>query len=223
MKMGECLSPNVLNKTELSQTANNNETSRSDGMSTGRVQKNNEKRQRLQWTKNNEEEKSSKFQENDFEEFFEGKVDVNRNLSRYDPEIIYAVCIASKEVAQKKEKKTKKRMSSESFSSVITNLFRRNLNCTEKRETKSTEMIVNHNQQHNILDCSDEPQVINYHKESVTDVEHDLINNCPLVWTEPKGNGRKVSVSERHQNDRLMVASACRKYTQIQYINRKIF
>ena len=231
-------------------------------------------------------------QESDYEKYFAGKVNSEKNLSSYDPDMVYAVCIASKEVARKKKKKqrqTSKRSSSKNhLSNILTNLFRRcrKNKCTDQEEDSGKSVNETELTKHDIKDKSFEqkeqlkqtqqqqeqgeeqqpqqqeqqpqqqqnqeqhhqqpiknnyltiptakyePQVINNRSKSpptppaasVKDVEYDLINNCPLIWTRSNSiGGRKVSVSERHQDDRLMVASACRKYTQIQYINRKIF
>ena len=201
---------------------------------------------------------------NDYEKYFEGKIDSERNLSGYDPDMVYAVCVASKEVARKKEKKQKQQqpITKKYFTfNIITNsnLFRRRQKgkCKDEKEEDSKNVIETDLKSNtklnveNVGSCEEKqhqqkqqhqqkPSTSNYltvptaaepqmnsnrsPSASVKDVEFDLINNCPLIWTRANSvGGRKVSVSERHQDDRLMVASACRKYTQMQYINQKIF
>ena len=121
-------------------------------------------------------------------------------LSGYDdPEVLYAVCIASKQVAKKKRKK---------------NWFRfvRKFFCRRRKAknsiSESEDKIVQNKTPSN-----------NNSKRNSREIENDLICNCPLV-VQRETNGRRVSVSERHRNDRLMVLNACRKYTQIQNINQ---
>lgn len=190
------------------------------------------------------------------DKYFEGKIDHERNnIAGYDPDIVYAVCIASKEVAHRKKQSKAKH-----FPRIIRNIFRRNFNCTSKENEHTETVCVDEIEEIDEASCSKAKEVkkdedipgenltdngnegflqhgvnIAYNnnnssnnnkhnrEKTVMEVEHDLINNCPLVWTQSNASGRKASISERHRNDRLMVASACRKYTQMQNINGEMF
>lgn len=122
-------------------------------------------------------------------------------LVDFDPEMMYAVCIASKKLTKQKTHKKKSKFFSKFFRWGKRKQMRKRKDHISKtmadKETRnlktSSEFLFN-------------------------EIEYDLICNCPLVWKKIT-NGRRYSVSERHIDDRLLVLNACRKYCQIQNLN----
>jgi len=117
----------------------------------------------------------------------------NEKMRGVDPEVLYSICIASKRITRKNERK-------ERLTTLKNSIFGGN--------TKTIEPTSGYKHGE---DSSSVPN---------SDLEYDLIVNCPLIWPNLNTNGRRFSVSERHKKDRLMVVNACRNYRQLQNINQ---